>query len=557
MNSRKRLGDLLLSLGILSAKQLSYYLEKQKTMELRLGDILIQDGIISKAQLAAILEYQMKIPTVDLNKYNIDTSAVKKITEAMARRHTVIPIAYQDGKLVIAMEDPDDIVAVDDVRLITGQDIEIVMSEKSDILKMIDRYYDDSDAVEKTFQEIAAQKAVDDEEEVDIGDEEVNRSPVVRLVNSIITQAVRSRASDIHIEPSEKKVAVRIRVDGRLKEIMNPPKSSHQEIVARIKILGGMDISEKRIPQDGRIEMETMGKQIDLRISILPTVYGEKIVIRILDRSSIMLSKEQIGFTKHNLKIFNNIIKVSEGIILLTGPTGSGKTTTLYVALSELNKPDVNIITAEDPVEYRLEGVNQVQINEKAGMTFAAALRSILRQDPDIVMVGEIRDSETADMAMRAAITGHVVLSTLHTNDTVSTLSRLVDMGVEPFMVSSALVGVVAQRLVRRICNQCKEKVEISEAEQKMLGVTIGTMYRGRGCNNCNGTGYAGRIAIHEVLALDRELRSMIIDSAPADKIKEAAIKKGMLTLNESCKELILQGVTTQEEMLRVAYSIE
>ena len=556
MNARKKLGDLLITLGFLTREDLQHYLDKQKELDMKLGDILVNEKVLTKEQLAAVLEFQLDVPVVDLSKFVIDARAPKTIAETIARRYCAIPVSYNGTKLVVAMADPFDFIARDDIRLASECDLEIVMSAKTDILKMIDMHYDSSETVAETFKEMS-EFSVSEEHEETVESEEVANSPVVRLVNSIISRAVKTRASDIHIEPSERALRVRYRLDGDLKEVMSPPKASHAAIVARIKILGGMDISEKRIPQDGRIETEVDGRQVDLRISILPTVYGEKIVIRLLDRSSILVSKEKIGFTPHNVALFDRIMKAPEGIILLTGPTGSGKTTTLYAALKEINKPNVNIITTEDPVEYRLDGVNQVQINEKAGMTFAASLRSILRQDPDVVMVGEIRDSETAQIAMRAAITGHVVLSTLHTNDTVSTISRLVDMGIEPFMVASALVGIVAQRLVKRICTMCREKADYSEEELASMGLQGATIYRGKGCNNCGNTGYAGRIAIHEVLVLEKDIKNMVIRGVSSDVIKDAAVQKGMKTLNESCKELIYQGVTTPEELMRVAYSLD
>ena len=382
----------------------------------------------------------------------------------------------------------------------------------------------------------------------------------VRLVNTIITQAVRSRASDIHIEPMERILRIRYRVDGELREVMTPAKATHSAIVTRIKIMGKMNISEKRLPQDGRVETIIEGLPIDMRISILPTVYGEKIVIRLLDRNSLVVKKEELGFTMHNLELLDKILKVPEGIILVTGPTGSGKTTTLYTILKELNKESKNIITVEDPVEYRLEGINQVQVNTKAGLTFANGLRSILRQDPDIVMVGEIRDAETAEIAVRAAITGHIVLSTIHTNDSVSTISRLIDMGIESYLVSSSTVGIIAQRLIKKICLKCKTTREASLEELKLLGLPDDyklSISKGSGCNSCNNTGYSGRTAIHEVLVVDREIRNMISSGQSIDAIKSKAIEKGLMTLNETAKDLVKQGVTTLDEMLRMTFSVD
>lgn len=381
---------------------------------------------------------------------------------------------------------------------------------------------------------------------------------MVRLVNSIIIQAAKMKASDIHIEPFEKTVRVRFRVDGDLKEIMSPTKATHLPLVTRIKIMSKLDIAERRIPQDGRVETVIDGNPIDLRVSILPTVYGEKVVIRLLYRNSIMLSMEQLGFSKYNKEQFDKIIKAPEGIILVTGPTGSGKSTTLYTVLRELNDIKKNIITVEDPVEYRLLGINQVQFNAKAGMTFASGLRSILRQDPDVIMVGEIRDAETAEIAVRAAITGHLVLSTLHTNDTASTVARLVDMGIEPYMVSTSVVGIMAQRLVKRICKKCKKQRKSTIEEMQLLGLDkpIAISY-GQGCNHCNDTGYSGRIAIHEVMIVDNDIKSLISTGQTSETIKEVLRKKGMKTLNDSARDLVLDGTSTIEEMLRVTYSVE
>lgn len=558
MITKKRLGDVLVDLGFISEEQLQSALDIQATSDKRLGEILLDQNLLSRDQLSTVLEFQLGIPYVDLSTYNIDPKASKLISEKLARKHDVLPVAVHNDKIVVVMADPFDIVARDDVKIASNLETEVLMSSKEDIRKSINTVYDSSEITDQTIEELNIENADYDEIAEDIDNIEVEKAPVVRLVNTIISGAIKARASDIHIEAYEKTAKVRYRVDGELKDVISPPKSSHQAIVARIKILGGMDIAEKRIPQDGRIETVIEGKPIDMRISVLPTVHGEKAVIRLLDRSSIVLKKEDLGFTEYNINLFNRIIKSPEGIILLTGPTGSGKTTTLYATLSELNKPNINVITVEDPVEYRLEGVNQVQVNTKAGLTFASGLRSILRQDPDIVMVGEIRDSETAQIATQAAITGHLVLSTIHTNDAVSTIFRLTDMGIETFMVSSAVVGVIAQRLVKRVCIHCKEKRPPTFEEMMMLGLEKPVfLYKGKGCNVCGGSGYYGRIAIHEVLAVDKTIRNMISKGMDADTIKEEAMRSGMKTLSESCKELVLEGVTTIEEMLKVTYSID
>lgn len=555
---RRRLGDILIESGAITEEQLELALKIQMEKKEKLGQILISEKILKEDDIYNVLEVQLGIPYIDLNKVYIDPKAPKIISESVARKYNLLPIAIESGKLVVAMSDPLDIIAIDDVRLYSGLDVEPRICPKTDIDRALGTYYDGSDVAEKAVEEFVVEELSGIDEDLDTEDENVTSAPVVRLVNSIIVQAANQKASDIHIEPFEKEVRIRYRVDGELKEIMSPAKGMHSSIVTRIKIIGKMDISEKRIPQDGRVEMSVDGRILDLRLSVLPTVYGEKVVIRLLDRNAIVVSKEQLGFTPYNLELFDRIIKAPEGIILLTGPTGSGKTTTLYTILKELNSINKNIITVEDPVEYRLAGVNQVQVNAKAGLTFASGLRSILRQDPDIVMVGEIRDAETVEIAIRASITGHLVLSTLHTNDTAGTISRLIDMGVESYMVSSAVVGVIAQRLVKRICPRCKTEYTTNDEEMKMLKLEEPiTLYKGKGCRYCGDSGYAGRIAIHEILIMDREIRSMIDKGASIDSVKQRAIEKGMKTLNQSCVELVKSGITTMDEMIKITYSVD
>ncbi len=481
----------------------------------------------------------------------------KLLQRALQKKHRLIPISLEGNMLTIAMEDPLDMIAQDDVRLVTGMEVSAVLAPRRDITAAINRYYDTSEQAKRAIDEFHAQKSdfKQEEKEEDAG---VANAPIVRLVNTIILQAYKSKASDIHIEPYENYLRVRIRIDGELRELMSQDMSMHPAIVTRIKIMGKLNISEKRVPQDGRVETNIDGNSIDMRISVLPTVYGEKIVIRLLDRDGLALRKDQLGFSESNLEKLNKMLLVPEGIVLVTGPTGSGKTTTLYTILKELNTPIKNIITVEDPVEYRLDGINQVQVNVKAGMTFPSALRSILRQDPDIVMVGEIRDGETAEIAVRAAITGHVVLSTIHTNDTVSTIARLVDMDVPGYLVASALVGVIAQRLVRRICPKCGETHEASHLEKSYLGIPDAesvTVKKGRGCNFCNGSGYKGRVAIHEVLLVSKRIKELISKNAAEAQLWEAAEEEGLTTLNHNCRELVLGGVTTVEELVRVAYT--
>ncbi len=559
MNSKKRLGDLLIEQGIITEEQLKFALGKQRELGKKLGNVLVELGIVQEAQIYQTLESQFGIPFIDINTINIDPKVPKLITENLARLHIAIPVALNKGILTVAMSDPLDMIAVDDIRFATGMDIKAVLAPTADILRSIQRYYDQAEKAEKAAKEYTEQANFDlteDEGESDA----VTNSPMVRLVNTIIQQAIRAKASDIHIEPFENRVRIRFRIDGTLIEKMTTPKKTHGGIVTRIKIMGKMNISEKRIPQDGRVETSIEGRPIDMRISVLPTVFGEKVVVRLLDRSGVVIDKEQLGFNQLNLARLQKILSVPEGIILVTGPTGSGKSTTLYAILKDFNKPETNIITVEDPVEYRMDGVNQVQVNAKAGLTFASGLRSILRQDPDIVMVGEIRDAETAQIAIRASITGHIVLSTLHTNDTSSTLFRLVDMGVENYLVATATVGIVAQRLVKRVCMKCGKKQLATKDELKALGFAENEklmLFKGEGCNSCNHSGYNGRVAVHEVLVVDKEIRELMFNGANAEDIEEKAVESGMMTLKESCKELVLRGVTTVEEMMRVAFTID
>jgi len=559
MKYKLRLGDILVRNNVISEEQLVKALELQRGTGQKLGSVLITQGWLNEEQLYRVLEEQFQIPFIDINNTYIDPKVPKLIGESLARKHMAIPIKLEKNRLTVAMVDPLDIIAKDDIRIITGLELDIVISAQQDIARAINRYYDSTEKAERAVEDYKAQADLIDEETSE-EDVDVTNAPMVRLVNTIIAQAVKSKASDIHIEPYERNVRIRYRIDGELREMMTPAKSTHSAIVTRIKIMGKMNISEKRLPQDGRVETTIESLPIDMRISILPTVYGEKIVIRLLDRSSLVVNKEELGFTPFNLEQLNRIMKVPEGIILVTGPTGSGKTTTLYSILKELNRENKNIITVEDPVEYRLEGINQVQVNNKAGLTFANGLRAILRQDPDIVMVGEIRDAETAEIAVRAAITGHIVLSTIHTNDSVSTISRLVDMGIEHYLVSSATVGIIAQRLVKKVCVKCKTYHPASPEELRMLNLPeneVIEIAKGTGCNTCGNTGYLGRTAIHEVLVIDGEIRNMIAQKMDIDAIKQRAIQKGLTTLNETCRILVKQGITTVDEMLRMTFNFD
>ena len=557
-NKNKRLGDILLEAGLITAEQLQSAMAIQKHTGGKIGEILVELGHISEVAISSTLEKQIGVPHVELEQIHISPEVPRLISERLARRHILIPIKLDGSVLTVAMADPLNIFAIEDIQLLTGLDVRPVISGKHEILNAVGLYFE-KESAEKALEEFSESYA---SEFIEYLDEEmasnVRNAPVVKLLDSIVKQAVKMKASDIHIEPLQNNIRIRFRVDGELQEIMAPEKISHSAMVTRIKIMGAMNIAEKRVPQDGRVEMNIEGRDVDMRISIMPTVYGEKVVIRLLDRGSVLKSKRELGFSDKNLEVFERIIQHPHGIILVTGPTGSGKTTTLYAVLQELNKINRNIITVEDPVEYRLNGINQSQVNAKAGLTFASGLRSILRQDPDVIMVGEIRDQETAQIAVRAAITGHLVLSTIHTNDSVSTISRLMDMGIEPFMISSAVVGIMAQRLVKRICTNCKTSYEPSEKDKLLLGLANGALlYRGVGCNACNHTGYRGRVGIHEILPMYESIKSLVDTNQPLEKIRAAAAQHGMITLRESCRQLVLSGITTVDELLRMTYSLE
>lgn len=558
MATKRKLGELLIDLGLISESNLKTVLEIQKGSKKKLGEILIEEKYVSEREFLEVLEFQLGVPYIELDRFSIDIDAPKMISENLARRHTIVPVSKENDVITLAMNDPLDIYAIDDVKLATGFEVKPVIAQKIAIIDAIDFFYE-KEGAKKAIEEFKREYI---EEELEGLDEEtlndINNAPVVKLINLIISQAVKLKASDIHIEPFEHKLRVRCRVDGDLIEVMQPSKAAHAAIVTRIKIMGKMDISERRKPQDGRMEKNLDGRVVDMRISILPTVFGEKVVIRILDRTSFMMTKEELGFTENNLNLFNKIIRNPNGIILITGPTGSGKSTTLYTVLSEMNQESKNIVTVEDPVEYSLDGVNQVQVNPKADLTFSTGLRSILRQDPDIIMVGEIRDLDTVNIAIRAAITGHLVLSTIHTNDTASTITRLINMGIDPYLIASSVVGIMAQRLVKRICTNCSTPYEIDEMNAVLVGLEKGTtIYRGKGCAKCNDTGTAGRIAVHEVMVVDREIRNMINDGASIDEIKDKAVASGMNTLKDACRELVLKGIITVDEMVKITYSIE
>jgi type IV pilus assembly protein PilB len=555
---KKRLGDLLIEVGFLTRNQLENAINIQKRTGEKLGKILVKEGYATEEKILEALEFQLGIPHVDLQKFYIDPDIAKIIPEILAKRHIAIPIKKDIDGIQVAMADPLNIFAIDDIKLITKQNVKPLIASEDAILKAIDKIFCKEEA-EKAVQDFKKELKEEKKYEIieDISYDEINNAPAVRLVNSIIEQAVKERASDVHIEPNEKDLRIRFRIDGQLHEAMRIIKNTQGPVITRIKIMANMNIAEKRVPQDGKIEVFVDGRNIDIRASSLPTVFGEKIVLRILDKNGFILIKDRLGLDNDEMALFDKLLSYPNGIILLTGPTGSGKTTTLYAMLKELNKPNINIITVEDPVEYSLEGVNQVQVNEKAGLSFATALRSILRQDPNIIMIGEIRDRETAEIAIRSAITGHLVLSTLHTNDAASSITRLIDMGIEPYLVSSSVVGIIAQRLARKICTNCMISYDASDREKELLGIDKNEgleLCRGRGCTVCNKTGYRGRIPIYEIMTINQEMKELINQKTSSDIIADKAIKNGMRTLRKSAKKLVIEGMTTIDEMLRLTY---
>ncbi|MEC5187214.1 type IV pilus assembly protein PilB [Geobacillus thermodenitrificans] len=545
---RKRLGDLLVEAGLITKEQLAEAL-RERVPGQKLGDALLQRGYITEQQLIEVLEFQLGIPHVSLYRYPIDPKATSLVPKEFARRHMVMPLKVEGERLLVAMADPMDFFVIDDLRLSTGFQIETAIASKDDILRAINKYYD----IDEVFADFVQASPLEVREDEQADDDD---SPIVRLVNQILQLAVEQRASDIHIDPQETKVLIRYRIDGLLRTERALPKHMQSMLTARIKILANMDITEHRIPQDGRMKMDIDFHPVDLRVSTLPTVYGEKIVMRVLDLGAALNDIHKLSFNSVNLERFIRLIERPNGIVLITGPTGSGKSSTLYAALNHLNREEVNIITIEDPVEYQIEGVNQIQVNPNVGLTFAQGLRSILRQDPNIIMVGEIRDRETAEVAIRASLTGHLVLSTLHTNDALSTITRLIDMGIEPFLVATSLVGVVSQRLVRRVCRDCQETYEPTKREKEIFarrGIEVQTLARGRGCPMCNMTGYRGRLAIHELLVVTDEMRRVILNNEPFSKLRELAIQSKMIFLLDDGLLKVKQGITTLEEVLKVA----
>ena len=561
---RVRIGDVLVQSGLITAEQLELALEEQKKKPkgTRIGQTIVDMGYASELDVTLELQKHLDVEFIDLRKIELDETAVHVLTEADCRKYNILPFAYKDVMtLSVAMADPQDFDTIDDISIITGLQIEPYIAMMSQIEELLDKTYgkQQADAIAEQFLKEQENALGGDSEEEDSRKDDVENSPIVILVRNVIEQAVRQRASDIHIEPFETNVKVRYRIDGVLREIMTYDKALFPAIIARIKIISGMDISEKRKPQDGRITIDVDYKEYDIRVSNLPTVYGEKVVMRLASKEGFNRAKSELGLRPEDLEKFDGILKNPNGIILVTGPTGSGKSTTLYTALAELSTEEVNVITVEDPVEANVKGVNQVQVNNKADMTFANALRSILRQDPDIIMIGEIRDSETAEIAVRASITGHLVVSTLHTNSTAATVGRLIDMGIEPYMLGDSLVGIIAQRLVRRLCD-CKKARPATADEKRIMGLPSTaeqTVYDPVGCQMCNNLGYKGRIGIYEIMTINQKIRNLIAQRATADKIKVAAEEDGMSSLRMSAAKYVCEGVTSMAELMKVTYSAD
>ena len=562
-----RLGDLLISAGLITQEQLEEGLALQKGSGKRLGTVLLENGFITESELIEALQMQLGIEFIDLSKVNIPTELVQAVPKNIAKQYQVVPVRMARDELYIAMADPLNFYAIEEVRKAAKKRVVPMVAMSAAVDRAIQVLYGNEGAA-KAIEEMKREAAISGESTVSmdtafssnqVGEDSANQAPAIRLVNAIIERAVTERASDIHMEPRETEFSVRMRIDGLLRDILTVPRELQAAVTSRVKVMSGLDITERRVPQDGRFNVKVRDKDIDLRVSTLPTVYGEKIVARLLDKSGMRLSRNNIGLSGEDMEKYERLIKIKNGVILVVGPTGSGKSTTMYTMIGDMNKRDVNLVTLEDPVEYNIDGVNQVQINEKIGMTFASGLRAILRQDPDVIAVGEIRDGETAEIAMRSAITGHVVLSTIHTSDALGTIERLIDMGVEPYLVASALKGVFSQRLVRRICPNCREAYEPTEEQQRELGLTpkFGrTFYRGKGCPECFDTGYRGRTAVFEIFPLSIKVRRMVASHATREEI-ETLLKdpsSGFVSLKDNAIKLVEEGITTDSEVLRVIY---
>lgn len=565
---KKSLGESLVEEGIITLEQLKQAQEEEKRLGQRLRKVLVKMGLIAEEDLVAFLSTKLGLPIIELSNYLIDPKIIELVPEELARKYELIPVLKISSRLTCAMVDPWNVFALDDVRARTDLIIEPAVATEAEIKKALDEHYGAKGTMEEVIESIDEEKlGLKETKEVDIKALEgiVEEPVVIKIVNLIIMKAVREGASDIHIEPEEEVLKTRFRVDGMLHEVSSPPKHLQSAIISRIKIMANLDIAERRVPQDGRFNIKMEGKEIDVRVSCMPTIYGENVVLRLLDVSTALLALKQLGFSKKVLEKYQKLILRPHGIILVTGPTGSGKTTTLYGSLDKINTVEKNIITIEDPVEYKLPGIRQIQVNPKVKLTFANGLRSILRQDPDVIMVGEIRDYETAEIAIHAALTGHLVFSTLHTNDAPGAVTRMIDMEVEPFLVSSSVVGVLAQRLVRTICSECKEKYTPTEEALRDIGLegrekrveSRGEkakikFYRGKGCPKCMNTGYKGRVGIFELFIVDDKIRNLIVAKAPLEEIKRQVKASGMISLKEDGIQKIKEGLTTVEEVLRV-----
>ena len=559
VKSRKSLGESFVEQKLITADQLKNAMSESEKEGEPLRHVLVKHGLVTEDDVADFFQEQMGIPRIDLKSYLIDPKILNYIPENLAKKYHVIPLFKTGDTLTVATADPMNVIALDELRARTKSNIEPAVATETELSNAINQYYGTGASIEDVIRSIDLKDLAVSEEKEEIEPDKLKNmaeeAPIIKLVNLVIMQAIQEKASDIHVEPEEHALIIRFRIDGILHEVTQIPKNMQAAVLSRMKIMSDLNIATKRVPQDGRFRVNTDVGLIDMRVSTLPTMHGENIVMRLLDTTSILIGLEQLGLDEKNLANFRELIDRPHGIILVTGPTGSGKTTTLYSALNVINKPDINIITVEDPVEYQLKGVRQSQINVKAGLTFATVLRSILRQDPDVIMVGEVRDLETAEIAVQAALTGHLVFSTLHTNDAPSSLTRLVDMGVEPFLISSSVIGIIAQRLVRKICPHCKEAYIPSAEALKELAIAVNPgmkFYRGKGCKNCKNSGYKGRIGIFEMLIPNDKIRDMILAKVSSNQIKKVASESGMKTLREDGLAKVLAGVTTVDEVIRV-----
>lgn len=560
---RVRIGDLLLSQGMITQQQLDTALSEQKIRKTKLGETLIALGYVSQKDFSDVLSRQLGVESVDLRKEGLQDAAIRLVPEDIMKKYELVPFAIDENNsniLKIAMSDPMYLSAIDDVSLITGMEVVPYFAPTAQIAMQIDRMFGKKQAMEAAAQYQLEHADELREEEESASSAEVDNAPIVKIVRTMLEQAIRQGASDIHIEPLERNLRIRYRIDGALREVMDYNTTLLPAMVARVKIMSGLDISEKRKPQDGRLTLQVDNREYDVRVSVLPTVFGEKTVMRLTAKDGLSREKKYLGLTPEDEERLDGILKNPHGIILVTGPTGSGKSTTCYTVLSELNREEVNIITVEDPVEANVDGVNQVQVNVKADLTFANALRSILRQDPDIIMIGEIRDGETAGIAVKASITGHLVISTLHTNSTAASITRLIDMGVEPYLIGDSVVGIIAQRLVRKLCPKCRKAREATDQEKKLLMVPASmpqTVYEPVGCEDCGGIGYRGRTAIYEIMPVTAKLRNRIHDKVTADELQEIAVSEGMSTLRMAAAKKVKEGITSCDEMIKVAYDYE